>query len=244
MPDRVAVGIEEGEAVAVEVKVERGVPRLEGEAVLNPDPDPVEVVDGVTRAVPELETVERAVGPPEGVEVETPDFVTLGVPVCVPVLEGVIAEDPVPVFVRVPVMEGEKVGDGVPDAVTVGVAVTSPVPDRVPVCVDVRVAVLVEVTRPVCVVVADAVTVAVIVLVTVRVAVAVCVEERVEVNEEVAAGVESAVGLAVTVADLEAVSEPVAEEVGTEAVEVAEAVDVMEEDPDEVGEAPTLSDAV
>ena len=87
-------------------------------------------------------------------------------------------------------------------------------------------------------------TEAVVVLVTDRVAVAVCVEEMVEVNEEVAAGVESAVGLAVTVAVLEAVPEFVAEEVGTDAVEVAEAVEVIEVDPDEVGELPTLRDAV
>lgn len=244
MPDRVAVGIEEGEAVPVEVTVGKGVPRLEGEAVLAPVPDPVEVADGVTRAVPDFETVERAVGPPEGVDVATPDAVTLGDPDCVPVLEGVTAEDPVPDPVRVPVMEGEKVADGVEEAVTVGVAVTSPVPDRVPVWVDVRVAVLVGVGRPVRVVVAEAVTEAVVVLVTDRVAVE--VPETVGLTEEVGGPVTvvEAVTVAVTVVVLEAVSEPVDKEVGMDAVEVAEVVDVIEEDPDEVGLAPIVRDPV
>ncbi len=61
------------------------MPRLEGEAVLNPVPDPVEVADGVTRAVPVFETVERAVEVPEGVAVEVPDPVEVRVPDCVPV---------------------------------------------------------------------------------------------------------------------------------------------------------------
>ncbi len=134
--------------------------------------------------------------------------------------------------------------DGVEEAVTVGVAVKSPVPVRVPVCVDVRVAVLVGVGRPVRVVVAEAVTEAVVVLVTDRVAVE--VPEPGGLTEEVGGPVTvvEAVTVAVTVADLEAVPEPVDKEVGMDAVEVAEAVDVMEEDPDEVGLAPTLRDAV
>jgi hypothetical protein len=87
-----------------------------------------------------------------------------------------------------------------------------------------------------------------VVPVTDRVGDAVPVPERVEVNEEVGtgveAGVESAVGLAVTVADLEVVPDPVDEEVGMDAVDVAEAVEVIEGDPEEVGLAPTLRDPV